>query len=144
MAKFSSGVFIPKNPRKYAGSKPPVYRSSWEHKVFIKFDENRNVLSWASEPVTIPYINPIKPKKNGMPNFYTPDLLVKYLDKDGKVQIELIEIKPLKETLFEHAKTKKDKLAFAVNQSKWQQAEAWCQSKGIKFRVITEKDIFGI
>lgn len=140
MAKFTQGVYRVKNANKYVGTKAPTYRSSWELKIFVWLDENKSVANWASEPVKIPYQNPVTGKASN----YIPDLLVKYIDRTGKTIVELWEIKPIKETILEFAKSKKDKLAYAVNSSKWQQATGWCVQRGIKFRVITEKDLFGV
>lgn len=36
----------------------------------------------------------------------------------------------------------KDKAVVVINHAKWQAANAWCQRAGIKFRVITESDMF--
>lgn len=140
MGKFAQGAYHPKNPSKYVGAKSPLYRSSWEHRVFIWLDESPSVVSWASEPIKIPYLDPF----TGKVRSYTPDLLIKYVSKGGKQHVELIEIKPKRETMLEHAKTKRDKIALATNMNKWQQAEAWSKQRGIIFRVITEMDIFGI
>lgn len=139
-SKFATGKYHLKNPKKYVGTKIPTYRSSWEYKVFQWLDETPGITSWASEPIKIPYQNPITGKVSN----YIPDLLFKYIDRTGKERIELIEIKPLKETLLEAAKSKKDRIALAVNQSKWEQARLWCKAHGVFFRVLTEKDIFGI
>lgn len=140
MGKFAQGTYKPKNPKKYVGNKSPTYRSSWEHKVFMWLDESPSVVNWASEPIKIPYLHPVTGKVAN----YIPDLLISYIDVKGVKHTELIEIKPIKETLLEYAKTKKDKITLTVNINKWQQAEAWAKQRGIVFRVITEKDIFGI
>lgn len=142
MAKrqFDQGVYYPKNAGKYIGKTLPVYRSSWEKRMFKYLDESKSVISWASEPLRIPYKNPV----TGRASNYVPDILIKYEDRDGKQIIELIEIKPLSQTILEAAKSKKDKLAVAVNQAKWQAASAWCRNQGIVFRVLSEKDLFGV
>ena len=135
--KWAKGKFIPKNPQKYMGNKAPTYRSSWEF-VFMKFcDENAHITEWASEPMRIPYINPIKQSKTT----YLPDFLIAYKDKSGNRIVELIEIKPKKQILGE-ARSERDKIQAIINQAKWQAAEAFCAQKGIKFRVVTEQDIF--
>lgn len=144
MAKYSRGIYKLKNPGKYAGNKSPEYRSSWENRVFQWMDETPQVISWASEPIKIPYINPLKPNVNGKPNFYIPDILFMYIDKSGNKVTELVEIKPVSQTLIEKAKSKRDLMAFAVNQAKWDQARSWCQQRGLTFRILTERDIFGI
>jgi len=139
-SKFATGKYILKNPKKYVGTKAPTFRSSWEYKVFQWLDETPGISNWASEPIKIPYQNPITGKVSN----YIPDLMFSYLDKSGKQRVELVEIKPLKETLLEAAKSKQDKINFAVNQCKWASASAWCKQNGIFFRILTEKDIFGI
>ncbi len=119
------------------GNKAPTYRSSWEF-VFMKFcDENAHITEWASEPMRIPYINPIKQSKTT----YLPDFLIAYKDKSGNRIVELIEIKPKKQILGE-ARSERDKIQAIINQAKWQAAEVFCAQKGIKFRVVTEDDIF--
>jgi len=139
-SKFATGKYNIKNPKKYVGTKAPTFRSSWEYRVFQWLDETPGVISWASEPIKIPYQNPFTGKASN----YIPDLLFTYLDKTGVQRIELVEIKPLKETLLESAKSKKDKIAYVLNQSKWASAQAWAKHHGAVFRVLTEKDIFGI
>lgn len=138
MSKFIQGQYKPINPAKYVGDSYPLYRSSWEKRVFMWLDEHQSVTSWASEPLKIPYKNPF----TGTVHNYIPDLLISYADKYGKQHVELVEIKPLRETLLERAKTKKDKINLAVNMAKWAAAQAWCKDKKIGFRVITERDIW--
>ena len=139
-SRFANGTYKVKNPQKYVGAKAPTYRSKWEYKVFQWLDETPGITAWSSEPIKIPYQNPITGKINN----YIPDLLFKYIDKTGKERTELVEIKPLRETLLEAAKTKKDKIAYVINQSKWHQAKLWAEAHNVYFRVLTEKDIFGI
>lgn len=140
MAKFANGLYYPNNTAKYIGKVLPRYRSSWEKRVMIYLDENPNVIAWGSELIKIPYKNPLTGKIAN----YIPDLMVKYQDKAGNQRVECIEIKPLKETLLEFAKSKNDQIALTVNHSKWQQAQRYCQEKGISFRILTERDIFGV
>ncbi|NJO62841.1 MAG: hypothetical protein HC836_32840 [Richelia sp. RM2_1_2] len=138
MAKAQKSEFTPKHPEKYKGTYPIVARSSWELAVFTKFDLHPNVIQWASESVSIPYQNPI----TGKFARYVPDLLVVYLDKNNKQHAELIEIKPMRETLLERARTKRDKLSVAINTAKWRAAMAFCQRNNLKFRVLTEEQLF--
>lgn len=135
--KWAKGKFNPKNPQKYMGKKAPTYRSSWEL-VFMRFcDENPHITEWISEPMRIPYLNPIKQCKTT----YVPDFLVAYKDKSGKRKVQLIEIKPKKQILGE-ARSQRDKIQAVINEAKWQAAHTFCQQKGIEFKVITEDDIF--
>ena len=54
----------------------------------------------------------------------------------------MIEIKPSKESTMENAKSMRDKYMVAINMAKWAAADNWCRANNIKFRVITEFDIF--
>lgn len=132
-------VYIPRNPKKYKGSYPIILRSRWEI-AFAQFcDLSEGVIEWASEPLQIPYRNPIK----GRQSVYVPDFMICYKKKDGTIVKELIEIKPAREALLEMSKTPRDIQARILNEAKWLAAQAWCQRKGIKFRVLTENELFG-
>ncbi|PJB20467.1 MAG: hypothetical protein CO117_00850 [Flavobacteriaceae bacterium CG_4_9_14_3_um_filter_33_16] len=138
MSRYTSGQYEPKNPKKYIGKYPIIYRSSWELGLMQKFDIHPNITEWASESLQIPYRNPFTNKDT----IYVPDFFVKYIDKTNKIHVEIIEIKPLKETLLEKAKSKKDKLSVALNTVKWQAAQAFCKKAGITFRIMTEEQLF--
>jgi hypothetical protein len=139
MAKnFAQGEYTPKNPEKYAGKGRIKYRSSWEWTFMHFCDNNPSVISWASESIQIPYFNPVKSQQT----IYVPDFLVIYKDKNGTTHGELIEIKPSKETTMETAKTTRDKIVVAINHAKWQAAASWCKQQGLKFRIITEKELY--
>lgn len=137
--RFSKDFYKVKNPEKYLGAKPPLYRSSWEL-VFMKFcDNNPSIQEWASEPIKIPYRDPL----TGKQTVYVPDFLISYIDKNQKKHVELIEIKPAKQTLVERVgKNPYDQAQYIKNMAKWQAANAWCKNNNIKFRVINEGDIF--
>lgn len=138
MAKWHSDVFTPKNPSKYVGTFPIVYRSAWELTFMNVCDNHPNILQWASESIQIPYQHPA----TGKWHRYIPDFLILYKDKDGTKRGELIEIKPASQAIAEKAKRKADKSALLVNQAKWKAAEAFCKSKGITFRIMTEYDLY--
>ena len=57
------------------------------------FDNNVNVLEWASEEVSIPYQSPL----DGKVHRYYPDFLVK-VKRGPDTQIIVIEVKPEKQT----------------------------------------------
>lgn len=126
-----------------AGEKYPVVcRSRWEM-MFVEFcDTNQDVLEWASEPVAIPYNNPLK-GKSGRQTVYVPDFLVAVRQQNGRIAKMLIEIKPAKEALLQRARSAIDTGKVMENQAKWKAAEWWCQRRGIMFRVMTEHDLFG-
>lgn len=138
MSKYAQQFYIIKNPEKYVGKKKPYYRSSWEF-TFMNFcDNNPAVVNWASEAINIPYYNPV----SGKQTIYVPDFLVVYVDKNQRKHTELIEIKPSKEATMESAKSYRDKLMVAINMAKWAAADNWCKANNIRFRVVTEFDIF--
>ena len=137
MSRYSQGFFIPKHPHKYVGVGKIKYRSSWEL-VFMQFcDNNDKILQWASEPMRIPYRNPL----SGKPTVYVPDFLIMY-QSGNKIVTELVEIKPKKQTMIQEKISNRDKLAVALNHAKWAAASNWCKKTGISFRVITEDQIF--
>ena len=139
MAKYAQGFFIPKNPEKYVGNGKIRYRSSWELTFMMFADSNPKVIKWASESIQIPYRNPL----SGKQTIYVPDFFVVYQDRNGKTISELIEIKPKAQTMItEKTRSARDRASIAVNHYKWQAANAWCSRMGVKFRVITENDIF--
>jgi TnsA endonuclease N terminal len=137
--KFSQGIYKLKNPEKYLGLTPPRYRSSWELTFCTFCDNNPSILEWSSEPLKIPYRDPL----TGKNTVYVPDFLIMYMDKNSKKHVELIEIKPNNQTLREKVgKNPYNQAQFIKNQAKWEAANAWCRQNKIKFRVIAETDIF--
>jgi hypothetical protein len=138
MAKYATGKYIPKNPNKYIGNKNPTYRSSWEFTFCMFCDNNPAITEWASESVKIPYFNPV----SGKNTVYVPDFMIAYKDKNGHKHVELIEVKPSKETTMESARSTRDKLSVAINMAKFKAAQIWASAQGMTFRVVTEKDLF--
>ena len=126
-------------PEKYVGTKIPTYRSSWEWS-FMRFcDTNNSVQKWASEAVNIPYRDPL----TGRQTIYVPDFFIQYVDKNMKMHVELIEIKPASQSILERVgKNKYNQAQFVKNQAKWQAANIWCKQQGIKFRIVNENDLF--
>jgi|TARA_B100001094_G_scaffold51596_1_gene47104 hypothetical protein len=140
MAQFHRGTYKPKNPSKYAGKRPPIYRSGWELTFMRMCDNHPSVLSWASEPVRIPYRNPY----TGKYTMYVPDFIMVYQNKNGQKIGELVEIKPKAQTLMEKAKTQNDKAKILLNREKWKAAGEWAKRKGLRFRVVNEDSIYSI
>lgn len=139
MAKYAQGKFTLKNPDKYIGGRTPTYRSSWEF-AFMKFcDEHPSVSKWASEAIKIPYKNPF----TGKQTIYVPDFFIAYVDAKGRQHAELIEVKPSSQMTMENAgRNQRNKAHVVLNQAKWEAANAYCKQNNIKFRVVTEQDIF--
>jgi len=120
------------------GKRAPTYRSSWEF-AFMNFcDNNPAVLNWTSESVKIPYFNPV----SGKQTIYVPDFLIVYVDANQKRHTEVVEIKPSTQTTMESARSYQDKLSVAINMAKWAAADNWARANNMRFRVITEYDIF--
>ncbi len=139
MANYAQGIYEVRNPDKYVGNHKPKYRSGWEFTFMAFCDNNPSVIKWASESIRIPYRHPI----TGKQTIYVPDFFIMYEDKYGRVNAEIVEIKPKKQSIIESKVTSaRDKLAVVVNQAKWLAANAYCKSQGLKFRVVTENDLF--
>lgn len=143
------GRFEPQNTSKYLGdSKNIIYRSSWELKVMRYFDVHPSVLKWSSEEIVIPYFDPTRRKQRR----YFPDFYVEFIDVDKKLQKWLIEVKPSAQTKRPVKSEKKSKkvrkkflyesFVYAVNNAKWQAAEAYCTKHGMKFMIWTEANLF--
>jgi hypothetical protein len=137
------GWFRPKNPKKYKGDATNVvYRSNWELRVMKHFDEDPNVLWWASEELVIPYRSPVDQRMHR----YFPDFIVYVKQKTGKEKTIVIEIKPERQTKkpIQKRQTKRfleEAATYAINQEKWRAADIFCQKEGWDFMVLTEKDL---
>ena len=138
MSKFAQGPYTVKNPAKYVGKGTPRYRSGWELSFMIFLDNNDNVMQWASESIQIPYRNPV----TGKQSIYVPDFLITYRTRQNTLIAEVIEIKPKKQSIIESKMSNRDRMVVAINYAKWDSATKWCNRNGLKFRVITEEDMF--
>ena len=134
------GIYRPTNPKKYAGDPNRiVYRSNWERKFMLYCDRNDDIIYWASEELSIPYVNPIDRKVHR----YFPDFIIK--TKNGKRF--MIEIKPSIQTKKPTPKIKKSKafmresLEYIKNMAKWQAADVYCNDNGMEFKIFTEKQL---
>lgn len=135
----AKGLFTPTNPSKYLGDPRKIrFLSSWELRFMQACDLNPNVIAWGSEEFKIQYWNPVK---NRVANYY-PDFIIKYKNTKGELITEVIEIKPKKQSVITKKTSTYDKLHLIVNHAKWQAAVAVCESHGIKFRVVTEDELF--
>jgi len=138
MANFRQGIYEVKNPSKYVGNGKPYFRSGWEMTFMIFFDNNDNILQWASEPVRIPYKNPL----TGKMTIYVPDFIVVYHGPNNTTKAELIEIKPKSQSVVEAKMKDRDRAIVAINYCKWDAASKWAKQNGMTFRVVTEDMIF--
>ena len=127
--RFKQGYYKPLNEEKYKQPLDstmndtiyPQYRSSWELALFKFLDKSDDVLEWASEPFPIYYISP----RDGQKHRYFPDLWIKF--RSGETW--LVEIKP------------KGQTGDSVNLAKWEAAKKLCEESGMKFLVLTEKEL---
>ena len=138
------GIFRPKNPKKYIGdSNNIVYRSSWECRVMNWFDQNEDIISWASEELIVPYKSPIDNRFHR----YFPDFIVKVKTRDGTVKTLMIEVKPKKQTVPPEPKKRVTKqyvtevTTYGVNQAKWKAAQEYCLDRGWEFKIMTEEHL---
>lgn len=141
-SRFTQGYYTPKHPEKYMGDITKIrYMSSYELSVHQFFDNNPHVVRWGSEIVAIPYLKPT----DGRVHKYYPDYYVEFVDKDGNLKKEMIEVKPHSQTRNPRANSKHalyEQLTLSINIAKWQACQEWCRQRGISFRIITEKSIF--
>ena len=140
MAKSYRGLFRPTNPKKYVGNtKQIVYRSLLERRFMRYCDLNEDILYWASEELPVRYYNPLDKKYHR----YFPDFVVKTVNNEKY----MIEIKPSRQVTKPKPPKKKTKsymresFEYIKNQAKWQAAKSYCDDKGMKFKLITEKDL---
>ena len=136
-----SGLFHPKNPQKYVGDhKNIIYRSSWEARVMTWLDKNPDILSWASEELTVPYMSPV----DGRWHRYFPDFLVKVKTQNGATKTMMLEVKPKKQTQPPEKQKRVTKryitevATWGVNQAKWKSAVEYCKDRGWEFKILTE------
>lgn len=141
------GRFAPKNPQKYKGDPTKIiYRSSWEMRFMKYLDENSNIIQWASEELFIPYKSPL----DGKWHRYFPDFIIRMRDKEGKITVKMIEIKPRSQAVPPIPKangskpTKKylrEVATYGINMAKWNAAKEYCDDKNWQFVVLTEKEL---
>tara|TARA_B100000073_G_C23452951_1_gene460120 strand:- start:31 stop:462 length:432 start_codon:yes stop_codon:yes gene_type:complete len=136
-----SGKFKPKNYKKYKGDPTKIiYRSLWERRFMVYCDNNDKIIEWGSEELIIPYRSPLDKKVHR----YFPDFYIKYLNKEGNVVREIIEVKPKKQLRPPKTPKRQTKrylqecATFMVNQAKWKAAEEYCSDRKMKFRFLTE------
>lgn len=137
------GYFKPRNPQKYRGDPSNIiYRSLWELKFMYYLDSHPDVVEWASEEFSIPYISPIDNKIHR----YFPDFLVKK-KSNNKLETVIVEIKPGVQSREPKVQTKatrkyiREVKTWGINSAKWKSAKQFCDDRGWKFMVLTEKEL---
>jgi hypothetical protein len=142
---FQQGYFPINECKKYRGSGPIIYRSSWEKKFCLYCERNPAISSWSSESFSIKYFSPFDNKYHN----YFPDYLLTL--SDGRVFI--VEIKPKSQLIKPNPPKKKTpkalknyKWAFetwTINMCKKDAAENFAKSRGWEYLLVTE-DFFKI
>jgi len=145
MGQSIKSIYKPSHPEKYLGnSNNIICRSSWERQFCRYCDVNPNIVKWASEEFSIPYISPV----DGRPHRYYPDFLIEVKERSGKLKKYVIEIKPKKQTQPPVKKKRVTKgfiaeaKTYAVNQAKWKAAVDFCKDNLIEFKIITEDELY--
>ena len=144
MAESKKSLFKPTKPKKYKGDiNNIICRSSWEAKFCNYCDLNENIIEWGSEEFWIPYQSPLDNRVHR----YFPDFIIKIKENTGNIKTYVIEVKPRKQTRPPIKRKKVSKIfirestVYAVNQAKWEAANAWCKDRKIEFKIITEKEL---
>ena len=138
------GYYKPKYPQKYKGNPSNIiYRSLYELKLMTYLDKNPNVIQWASEEFFVPYKSPI----DGRVHRYFPDFWIKKKNTEGLIETVVIEVKPAFQTIPPIPKKQITKAylnevqTWGINQAKWESANKYCENKGWKFVIMTEKEL---
>ena len=144
MAESIKSRYKPSNPEKYQGNPNNIIcRSSWERRFCVWCDRNENIISWASEEFSIPYMSPVDKRVHR----YFPDFYMKVKERNGKIKRYVIEVKPAKQTkppVKPKRQTKgyiREAYEYAKNQAKWKMAREFCADRQWEFKVVTEKEL---
>lgn len=137
---FVQGYFPINECKKYLGTGPVIYRSSWEKKFCIYCERTPEIQYWSSEPISIKYFNLLD---NSYHTYY-PDYLIKLLN--GKTL--LVEVKPkaqLQKPSEPKRKTPKSLQSYKwsfdtwlTNMSKMKAAKEFASNRGWDFLYVTE------
>lgn len=142
--KFHRGFYTVINTQKYLGDLTKVeYRSGWEQFFMRWLDLNPNVEKWNSEGIVINYFSKYENKQRR----YFVDFYVKYVD--GKQFIYEVKpykqsippVVPKKQTPKSINRFKKEYETWNINLDKWCSANDSANLSGMKFKIITEKDL---
>ena len=108
-------------------------------------DKHSDVILWSSEEFCIGYRSPYDSKVHR----YFPDFWVKKKDKDRKINISVLEVKPKAqckppsmEMRSKHPRRfKKQVITYGINEAKWKAAESFCKDRDWKFQILTEDNL---
>lgn len=130
-SKYKQGYIDPGSCKKYVGPLPIIYRSSYEKKFILWCETCKSVVAWSSECIGIPY------SINESNHTYYPDYMVKMANGE----VWMVEIKPLNQTKKPASEEGWLWKEWVKNNYKWRAAMAFCESKGIQFKIITEASL---
>ena len=136
--RFKQGYINPQTCKKLFPSKrntPIIYRSSYERRFIEYLESNPKVQYWGSECTPIDYTD----SYDNTHHTYFPDYVALI---EGVYH--LFEIKPYNQCIAPSPLLPKDGYAWKTyikNLSKWKATQTLCESKGMKFQIITEKTI---
>ena len=146
---YRQGYYQPANPQKYIGDlNKIIFRSSYEKRFATYCDYNERILAWSSEPIQIPYLNPI----DGVIKPYNVDFYVK-IKTENSYSEYLVEVKPSRQLNQPNAPigkiTEKRMISYMnamksylVNLAKFKAAKQYAESRGWQFIVVTESMLF--
>lgn len=147
---YRQGYYNLLNPQKYIGDPSKIiFRSSWEKRFAVYCDTNERILSWSSEPMEIPYLNPVE----GTVKPYNVDFYVRVKMAENKEAQYLVEVKPsrqLKQPQAPTGRVTEKKMesyttamkTYLVNLAKFKAAKEYAATRGWDFVVVTESFIF--
>lgn len=157
MKKYHQGWYPLTNPQKYIKPADGYMKSTklYEGKIFIQYkssleknaikyaDLNPKVAKWSQEPFCIQYIKPLDNKAHR----YFIDMFIEFVN-GSKV---IIEIKPYSQTIApkkpkkmtqkQIINYKEEVMTYIVNKAKWESANKFAVSKGMKFIILTEQQL---
>lgn len=145
--RYQQGWYTLQNHEKYVGDPSQiVYKSSWERKFCTWCDLNPNILKWGSEVATVPYIGP-----DNKQHRYHIDYYIEIAGEGDMNEKILVEVKPSNEL---YAPKKPNNITaktlesyeysiktYQKNLYKWSAAKQYAQDRGMKFMIITEKQL---
>lgn len=114
------------------------YKSGLERIAFRYADINPKVKYFSIEPFFIPYVKPLDNKVHR----YFIDLYLEFVTGDKF----LVEVKSYQETVKPQKKCKnytEQIQTYLINISKWKSAKEFAEKRGMKFIILTEKELRG-
>jgi len=143
MGQSIKSLYKPSNPQKYMGNPNNIVcRSSWERHFCRWCDTNDNIIKWASEEFSIPYVSPL----DGRVHRYYPDALIEVKTRTGVKRV-IVEIKPFRQTQPPKKKSRVTKTyinecaTYEKNMAKWRAASEFAKDNGIEFKIMTEHEL---